>query len=140
MFGPTSWLFLGALVAGFAALLYWLTQASHLWMRITGGVVALAVGTLFGASLVNESYAYYTTWGSLFSAMTGSGVTGYQSDLAPQTPEPGHPDAHDDPPAVPSPDAEIPTAAASISPPPSASTVRTTPTPSRASTEPVQLN
>ena len=114
MFGPTSWVFLAALVAGFAALLCWLVQTSHLWMRIAAGVVALAVGTLIGASLVNESYAYYTTWGSLFGAMTGSGVTGYQPDLAPQTPEPGHAAAHDGPPAVPSPDAEIPTAAATV--------------------------
>ena len=55
MFGPTSWVFLGALVAGFVALLYWLVQTSHLWVRIIARVVALAVGTLFGASLVNES-------------------------------------------------------------------------------------
>ena len=114
MFGPTSWVFLAALVAAFAAMLYWLVQTSHLWMRITAGVVALAVGTLFGASLVNESYAYYTTWGSLFGAMTGSGVTGYQSDLAPRVAELGHPTGHDGPAAVPSPDAVTPTAAAVV--------------------------
>ena len=84
VFGPTSWVFLGALVAGFGGLLYWLVRARLLVFRVIAAVLALAVGTLFGASLVNQSYEYYTSWGSLVDAMVGRGVSPYQPGLAPQ--------------------------------------------------------
>ncbi len=85
MFGPTSWLFLAVLAAGFAALLWWLVRVGNLALRLGAGVLAFAVSSLFGAALVNDNYDYYTTWGSLFADLSGSGVTAYQADLGPAT-------------------------------------------------------
>jgi S-formylglutathione hydrolase FrmB len=83
VFGPTSWLFLAVLAAGFAALLWWMMRVGHLAVRLGAGVLAFAVSSLFGAALVNDNYAYYTTWGSLFADLSGSGITPYQPGLAP---------------------------------------------------------
>jgi S-formylglutathione hydrolase FrmB len=85
VFGPTSWLFLAVLAAGFAALLWWLVRVGHLAVRLGAGVLAFAVSALFGAALVNDNYAYYTTWGSLFADLSGSGITQYQLGFAPAT-------------------------------------------------------
>ena len=74
MLEPTGWLFLGLLVAGFAGLLYWLVKARHLALRLLSGVLAFAISAFFGAALVNQNYQYYTTWGSLFADMGGSGT------------------------------------------------------------------
>jgi S-formylglutathione hydrolase FrmB len=79
VFGPTSWIFLGALAVGFAALLWWLAGAGHLALKVVAGVLAFAVSTLFGAALVNQHYAYYTTWGSMVAAATGSRVVSYEA-------------------------------------------------------------
>jgi enterochelin esterase-like enzyme len=81
VFGPTSWIFLGALAAGFAGLLWWLARVGHLALKIVAGAMAFAVSALFGAALVNQHYAYYTTWGAMVDAATGSGVDGYQASL-----------------------------------------------------------
>jgi S-formylglutathione hydrolase FrmB len=77
LFGPTSWTFLCLLVAGFAGLLYWLARSRRVVVKAGAGVIAFAVASLFGASLVNQYYAYFTTWGSLFANATGSGVVDY---------------------------------------------------------------
>ncbi|HEY3924798.1 MAG TPA: alpha/beta hydrolase-fold protein [Acidothermaceae bacterium] len=77
MFGPTSWAFLCLLIAGFAGLLYWLARSRRFVIKATSGVLAFALASLFGASLVNQYYAYFTTWGSLFANATGSGVVDY---------------------------------------------------------------
>ena len=82
MFGPTSWVFLGLLVAGVAGLLVWLVRARHVLLKIVAGLLAFAVSALFGAALVNQYYAYYTTWGSMISNARGSGVVGYDPTLA----------------------------------------------------------
>ncbi|HEY0870563.1 MAG TPA: hypothetical protein VGD55_09195 [Acidothermaceae bacterium] len=79
MFGPTSWVFLGALALGFAGLLWWLARAGHLALKVVAGVLAFALSTLFGAALVNQHYAYYTSWGSMVAAATGSRVVGYEA-------------------------------------------------------------
>ena len=81
MFGPTGWFFLGALIVCFGALLCWLVRARHWALRIAAGVLAFALSTLFGAALVNQSYAYYTTWGALFDDLNGSGAVGYQTAM-----------------------------------------------------------
>ena len=81
MFGPTSWAFLGVLIAGFAGLLYWLTRSQHIAVKAGAGVVAFAVASVFGASLVNQYYAYFTTWGSLVANASGSGVVQYSSGV-----------------------------------------------------------
>jgi len=81
VFGPTGWFFLGALIVCFGALLCWLVRARHWALRITAGVLAFALSTLFGAALVNQSYAYYTTWGALFDDLNGSGAVGYQTAM-----------------------------------------------------------
>lgn len=83
MLGPTSWFFLGALIAGFSAALYWLVKTPRVILRITAGVLAFAISTFFGMALVNQHYAYYTSWGSLTDNLFGNGVTGYQQELAP---------------------------------------------------------
>ena len=82
MFGPTSWFFLGLLVSGVLALMVWLARAGNVVLKIVAGVLAFAVSALFGAALVNQYYAYYTTWGSMFANASGSGVVGYNRNLA----------------------------------------------------------
>ena len=82
MFGPTSWIFLGLLVSGVLALMVWLARAGNVVLKIVAGVLAFAVSALFGAALVNRYYAYYTTWGSMFANASGSGVVGYNKNLA----------------------------------------------------------
>lgn len=89
--GPTSWFFLGVLIAAFAALLYWLVKTHHVALRLVAGVLAFAVSTFFGAALVNQHYAYYTSWSSLADDLSGNGVTGYQQDLAAQAGHNDHP-------------------------------------------------
>lgn len=100
MFEPTGWGFLGVLVVGFGALLYWLVKTRHAALKCTAGALAFAVSSLFGAALVNQSYAYYTTWGALFADANGSGVVGYQAGYGPaaQPHPPGQADSkHDEP-------------------------------------------
>lgn len=63
MFGPTSWAFLGLLVASVGALLYWLARDRRIPLKIVAGLLAFALSALFGAALVNQYYAYYTSWG-----------------------------------------------------------------------------
>ena len=82
MFGPTSWTFLGLLVAGVVALMVWLVRARNVVLKIVAGVLAFALSALFGAALVNQYYAYYTTWGSMVANARGSGVIGYDPTLA----------------------------------------------------------
>ena len=77
MFGPTSWAFLCVLIAGFAGLLYWLARSRQIAIKAGAGVLAFALASLFGASLVNQYYSYFTTWGSLFADASGSGVVSY---------------------------------------------------------------
>lgn len=81
MFGPTGWVFFGVLALAFAGLLFGLVRAGHVALKVVAGVVAFAVSTLFGAALVNQYYAYYTTWGALFADASGSNVVGYQSSF-----------------------------------------------------------
>jgi enterochelin esterase-like enzyme len=80
--GPTGWLFLGLLVVGFGALLCWLVRTQKLALKIVAGALAFAVSTLFGAALVNQYYAYFTTWSSIFADASGGGVTSYQAGYA----------------------------------------------------------
>ena len=82
MFGPTSWTFLGLLVVGVVALMIWLIRARNVVLKIVAGVLAFALSALFGAALVNQYYAYYTTWGSMVANARGSGVIGYDPTLA----------------------------------------------------------
>jgi S-formylglutathione hydrolase FrmB len=86
LFGPTSWAFLCVLIAGFAGLLYWLTRSRHVLVKAGAGVIAFAVASLFGASLVNQYYAYFTTWGSLFADASGSGVVAYSQAVGSPNP------------------------------------------------------
>jgi S-formylglutathione hydrolase FrmB len=109
--GPTSWFFLGALIAGFSAALYWLVKTPHVILRITAGVLAFAVSSFFGAALVNQHYAYYTSWGSLTDDLFGNGVTGYQQELAPP---PGEHGKHDNKPTGDNAPTEGPTSGAGI--------------------------
>jgi S-formylglutathione hydrolase FrmB len=81
LFGPTSWAFLCLLIAGFAGLLYSLTRSKRLAIKITAGVLSFGVASFFGAALVNQYYAYFTTWGSLFADASDSGVVGYNPAL-----------------------------------------------------------
>ena len=81
MFGPTSWWFLGVLAAAFAGLLYLIVRTRRLALRIIAGVTAFGLSTLFGAALVNQNYAYYTSWGSIYSDLDGSGVVSYQNAM-----------------------------------------------------------
>ena len=110
MFGPTSWAFLCLLVAGFGGLLYWLARSRQLAIKAGVGVLAFGVASLFGAALVNQYYAYFTTWGSLFADASGSGVVGYSQAVGSPTPTPvtahartvsrfGRVPQHDEPPA-----------------------------------------
>jgi enterochelin esterase-like enzyme len=82
VFGPTSWFFLGLLVAAFGAALFWMTRSSYLALKIVAGAVAFVMSSVFGAGLVNQYYAYYTTWGSLVANARGTGVVGYQPGFA----------------------------------------------------------
>jgi S-formylglutathione hydrolase FrmB len=81
VFGPTSWIFLGVLAGGFGCLLWWLACAGHLALKVVAGVLAFAVSAVFGAALVNQHYAYYTTWGSMLAAATGGRVVSYDDAL-----------------------------------------------------------
>jgi S-formylglutathione hydrolase FrmB len=81
VFGPTSWIFLGVLAAGFGCLLWWLARAGQLALKVVAGVLAFAVSAVFGAALVNQHYAYYTTWGSMLAAATGGRVVSYDAAL-----------------------------------------------------------
>jgi S-formylglutathione hydrolase FrmB len=83
LFGPTSWAFLCVLVAGFAGLLYWLTRSHRVALKAGAGLLAFGLASLFGAALVNQYYAYFTTWGSLFADASGSEVVGYDQALGP---------------------------------------------------------
>ena len=78
MFGPTGWVFFGALALGFAGLLYGLVRAGNVALKVVAGVLAFAISSLFGAALVNQYYAYYTSWGALFADASGGNVVGYQ--------------------------------------------------------------
>ena len=86
MFGPTSWAFLCLLIAGFAGLLYWLARSRRLVIKAMSGVLAFGLASLFGAALVNQYYAYFTTWGSMFANASGSGVVGYNQAMGSSTP------------------------------------------------------
>jgi S-formylglutathione hydrolase FrmB len=83
LFGPTSWAFLCLLIAGFGGLLYWLARSRRVAIKAGAGMLAFALASLFGASLVNQYYAYFTTWGSLFADASDSGVVGYNATLGP---------------------------------------------------------
>jgi enterochelin esterase-like enzyme len=87
MLGPTSWWFLGVLVVAFAGLLYLITRTRRLALRVVAGVLAFGLSTLFGAGLVNKNYAYYTTWGAIYSDFNGSGVVSYQNAMAGTRPD-----------------------------------------------------
>ncbi len=82
MFEPTGWVFLGALVVGFGGLLFWLVKTRHLALRMTAGVLAFALSTLFGAALVNDNYQYYTTWNALAADLTSHGTVSYTAAMA----------------------------------------------------------
>ncbi len=88
MFGPTSWAFLCFLIAGFASLLYWLARTKRLVIKAMSGVLAFSLASLFGAALVNQYYAYFTTWGSMFANATGSGVVDYSQAIGSVAPTP----------------------------------------------------
>ncbi len=59
-------------------MLYWLARSRHVAVKAGAGLLAFALASLFGASLVNQYYAYFTTWGSLFADASGSGVVSYR--------------------------------------------------------------
>ncbi len=82
MFEPTGWFFLGVLIAGFAGLLCWLVKTRRIVLRVTAGVLAFVLSTLFGAALVNDNYQYYTTWGAVASDLSSSGTVAYNSAMA----------------------------------------------------------
>jgi enterochelin esterase-like enzyme len=85
VFEPTGWGFLGLLVVGFGGLVWGLTRTKLLAVKITAAVVAFGLASLFGASLVNASYQYYTSWGALVADMRGSGTVGYDAAMASRT-------------------------------------------------------
>ena len=81
--GPNSWLFLIALVGGFAGLVVWLLRANHAATKVLAAVLAFVVSTIFGAGLVNNFYDYYTSWTALYDDLTNAGAVGYsQAALA----------------------------------------------------------
>jgi S-formylglutathione hydrolase FrmB len=86
LFGPTSWAFLCLLIAGFAGLLYLLARSRQVIVKAAAGVLAFVLASVFGASLVNQYYAYFTTWGSLVADASGSGVVGYNQALGSPAP------------------------------------------------------
>ncbi len=94
MFGPTSWFFLGLLIAAFGGALFWMTRTSQLALKIVAGGVAFVFSSVFGAGLVNQYYAYYTTWGSLVANARGTGVVQYQPGFAAPAPRPTTPRMH----------------------------------------------
>ena len=100
MFGPTSWFFLGLLVAAFGAALFWMIRTAHLALKLVAGVLAFAVSSVFGAGLVNQYYAYYTTWGSLVANARGAGVVSYQPGFAAPGPKPPTSHVHSNHPAT----------------------------------------
>jgi RsiW-degrading membrane proteinase PrsW (M82 family) len=75
--GPNSWLFLTVLAVAFAGLLTWLARDRRVPLQVVAGVLSFGVCTLFGASLVNHYYDYYTTWGALYDDLTNNGATNY---------------------------------------------------------------
>lgn len=83
---PNGLLFLALLVGGFGGLLFALARFRQVAFKIVAGVLALALGALFGIGLVNRHYAYYTSWGSLYAAMTDSGAVSVSSLPARLTP------------------------------------------------------
>lgn len=106
MFEPTGWVFLGVLVAGFGGLLFWLVKTKRLALRVTAGVLAFALSTLFGAALVNDNYQYYTTWGALAADLSSHGTVSYTAAMAASNKSSSHLDRHDhtrDLPAAPPP-------------------------------------
>ena len=86
MFGPTSWFFLGLLVVAFGAVLFWMMRTAHLALKIVAAALAFVFSSVFGAGLVNQYYAYYTTWGSLVANARGTGVVKYQPAFAAPVP------------------------------------------------------
>jgi S-formylglutathione hydrolase FrmB len=91
--GPNSWLFLTVLAVAFAGLLTWLARDRRVPLQVVAGVLSFGVCTLFGASLVNHYYDYYTTWGALYDDLTNNGATNYAalSGIAPVASLPGQP-------------------------------------------------
>jgi S-formylglutathione hydrolase FrmB len=75
-------MFPGALVVGFGGLLLWLVKTRHLALRLTAGVLAFALSTLFGAALVNDNYQYYTTWSAVAADLSSHGTVSYTAAMA----------------------------------------------------------
>ena len=57
-------------------------------MKAGAGVLAFVLASVFGASLVNQYYAYFTTWGSLVADANGSGVVRYNQAVGSPSPTP----------------------------------------------------
>lgn len=77
--GPQGLIFLTALVCAFGGLLFAVVRLPRNALKVPAGVLALVIGSVFGMALVNQHYAYYTSWGSLYDATTDRGAVSLDS-------------------------------------------------------------
>lgn len=71
--GPTSRILIVGVVLLAVALFVVVARAGRLWVRLLAGSVAFLMSFAAGVLTVNDFYGYYTSWGSAYADLTGSG-------------------------------------------------------------------
>jgi enterochelin esterase-like enzyme len=67
---PQSTLFFVLLIAMFGALMWWLTVARHVAVRVLAACLAFLPAMMFGVAAVNKYYDYYRNWSSAIADLT----------------------------------------------------------------------
>jgi enterochelin esterase-like enzyme len=67
---PQSTLFFVLLIAMFGALMWWLTVAKHVAIRVLAACLAFLPAMMFGVAAVNKYYDYYRNWSSAIADLT----------------------------------------------------------------------
>jgi enterochelin esterase-like enzyme len=72
---PQSTLFFVLLIAMFGALMWWLTVAGHVAIRVLAACLAFVPAMMFGVAAVNKYYDYYQNWSSAIADLTGQNLS-----------------------------------------------------------------
>ena len=73
--GPTSTVVLIAVLLASVALIVAVGSVRRVALKVTAGALALVVTLFSGAIIVNDFFAYYTSWGAAVADLTGGGNT-----------------------------------------------------------------
>ena len=75
MLEPQSTLFFVLLSAMFGALMWWLTVAGHVAIRVLAACLAFVPAMMFGVAAVDKYHDYYRNWSSAIADLTGQNLS-----------------------------------------------------------------